>query len=270
MARATLSALARRGGAADGVVERRRRRRRLGRPRGVELRVVDAHGRGEHGLGRAHAALGASPPHVEAGQVGLRARELDGRVQAALDGRGGHVAVALRAREGVRGGDRHGVRARDAVEGLAHEQVEAQALVVGAVALGLVRGVGDGRLRGDATEVVELLRAAHGRERRRARRPVREVVGLRAADARQVELRAAHVFGRRVVRRALERLRRRAERWLPLRPRDARVGRRRRDARARREQRRLMGARERERLVERHRLHGRRRRRSRRAEERGA
>ena len=58
--------------------------------------------------------------------------------------RGGHVAMNLRALIGVPGRDQHGPSAEDAVVGILHEQLDAQALGVGVVTLRLEGDVGDG------------------------------------------------------------------------------------------------------------------------------
>ena len=219
----------------------------------VEHRVVDAHRRREHRLRRRQRAGRADARHVEPGQVGLGARQLDRRVQPALDLGGGHVAVSLGAREGVLGGAQHGVRAlhRRSRTSL-HHQLDAQPFGVRVMPLALRTATSaDRRLGGDAAEVEHLLIGADGASV--------EALGSRAAaghrgaaDAREVDLGDAEDRGRGVVGGPFEGLRGRPDAGQPLRPGHARIGSGRGDPRERGAQRRLVRARVGERLVERH------------------
>ena len=143
----------------------------------------------------ASAAARPDAADVEAREVGLGARQLDGRAQARVDAALREVAVHLRAvvRLVRRLHDRLG--REDGEVGLLDAEVDVEARGVGAVLLDVDERVGGRALRADAAEVEHLLREAGADERRGVRREVApmDAAATRAADARDVDESASTV-----------------------------------------------------------------------------
>ena len=165
----------------------------------------------------------------------------------------------MRLRAGISplGRDDDGLRGRNGVVRVLDREADVERRTDALVLLHEDRRVERGGLRGDATEVEDLLIHADAEERRAAgheRRVARRGDGRRA-DTRDVDDSRVHEARGRVVGGAGDDLRGRADGGIPLRPRAARVGPRGGDARLGGEDLGLVRHRVREGLIEPHGAH---------------